>query len=122
MTDRKRCQNCAKIKDLSEFSKNSRKADGRRDECGECRNKSRRLIKAADYDGLFVAQGGKCAICSVDSQTYGKRFSVDHDHEDGEVRALLCQHCNTLIGMAEESVEILQSAIGYLKLHSVKII
>lgn len=120
--DKKRCETCAKVKELYEFSKNSRTVDGRRNECTECRNKKRRVIREADYDALFVNQGGLCAICGIDANTYGKRFSVDHDHEDDTARALLCLYCNTIIGMADEDTSILESAIGYLKHHRTRII
>ena len=122
MSQKKQCITCAQVKHLTAFSKNARTSDGRRDECTDCRNKKRRIIRAADYDALFVSQNGKCAICGVDSVSYGRRFSIDHDHEDESVRGLLCHHCNTIIGMADEETTILQAAIGYLKLHSTKIV
>ena len=120
--DKKRCETCAKVKEIFEFSKNSRTADGRRNECTDCRNRKRRVIREADYDALFVNQGGLCAICGIDATTYGKRFSVDHDHEDDTARALLCLYCNTIIGMADEDTSILEAAIGYLNHHRTKII
>ena len=120
--DKKRCKTCAKVKEIHEYTKHSRTADGRRDECTECRNRKRRVIREADYDALFVNQGGLCAICGVDATTYGKRFSVDHDHEDDTARALLCLYCNTIIGMADEDTAILEAAIGYLKHHRTKIV
>lgn len=122
MTEKKRCNICAEVKPFSEFSRLARSADGRRAECSECRNKHRRVIRSVDYDALFVAQRGRCAICGVDATTYGKRFSVDHYHDDGEARALLCLYCNTIIGMADESTDILEAAIGYLKHHETKVI
>jgi uncharacterized protein YlaI len=124
MSQTKECRYCSKVKEYHHFSKNIRTADGRRDECNECRNEKRRVIRAVDYDALFVAQNGKCAICGIDAEIYGKRFSIDHDHADAAnpIRALLCQQCNTLIGMADESVEVLTQAIGYLKHHHIKII
>jgi hypothetical protein len=124
MTQSKECRYCAKTKGFHEFTRNIRTSDGRRDECNDCRNAKRRVIRAVDYDALFVAQNGLCAICGIDAQTYGKRFSIDHDHSDEStpVRALLCSHCNTLIGMANDSVEILTQAIGYLKHHETKMI
>jgi hypothetical protein len=124
MMQTKKCQYCAKVKEFHHFSRNIRTSDGRRDECNECRNAKRKVIRAVDYDALFVAQNGKCAICNIDAETYGKRFSIDHDHSNVEnpIRALLCAHCNTLIGMADDSVEILAQAIGYLKHHEIKLI
>lgn len=124
MIQTKKCRYCAKVKEFHEFTRNIRTSDGRRDECNDCRNAKRKVIRAVDYDALFVAQHGKCSICGVDAETYGKRFSIDHDHADADnpIRGLLCASCNTLIGMADDSVEILTQAIGYLKHHQIKII
>lgn len=122
MSEIKRCVKCALEKPLHDFHRLSRSPDGRRDECADCRNEARRITRTADYDALFVEQKGRCAICGIDSEAYGKRFSVDHDHEQGFPRALLCSHCNTLVGMADEDVEILKAAIGYLMHHKTQIV
>ena len=65
-----------------------------------------------DYNHLFLKQGGVCAICK---KTENKRLSIDHDHETGIVRGLLCSNCNLGIGKLFDNVEYLQSAILYLK-------
>jgi len=121
---RKRCKYCARVKAFSEFGQSSREADGRRSQCRECREKQRKAVRQADYDALLIFQDHKCAICGVPEEVHGKRFSVDHNHDLSQdaVRGLLCGQCNTLIGMAEDDVQILQAAIGYLKHHSIKII
>jgi hypothetical protein len=68
------------------------------------------------YNEIFSNQGEKCAICGTEEQ--GKRkFHVDHNHNTGTVRAILCQNCNFLIGNCKEDVDILQSAISYLCAH-----
>ena len=124
MHEAKRCVYCSKVKPLSEFGKITRAVDGRRRECRECRNDHRRVIRAADYDALLAKQDNKCAICGIDANEYNKKFSVDHDHDrpDEEARGLLCQQCNTIIGMADEDQEILKAAIGYLRHHETQII
>jgi len=43
-----------------------------------------------------------------------KRFAIDHDHQTGKVRGLLCGFCNALIGYAKDDISILKSAIKYL--------
>lgn len=120
----KRCITCTELKELSQFDLSARHVDGHRKECKQCRKRQRRLISSTDYDALLTSQGGKCAICGVSESDYAKRFSVDHDHDnpDEPARGLLCQHCNTLIGMAEEDIAILVQAIGYLNHHKSKII
>ena len=57
-------------------------------------------ITLEQYDEMFEAQGGICAICK-ESDITGKRLSIDHDHETGKVRGLLCGKCNTRIGVLE---------------------
>ena len=54
-------------------------------------------IAAHQYWELYAAQGGRCFICQrATGKT--KRLAVDHDHETGEVRALLCSQDNQMIG------------------------
>ena len=45
------------------------------------------------------------------------KLCVDHNHATGKVRKLLCHDCNTMIGKAKEDIQILESAINYLKKH-----
>ena len=68
-------------------------------------------LSKEDYYSLFETQQNKCAICG-DSFDKTKAF-VDHDHQSGKVRGLLCTRCNTLLGMTKDNVEILKSAIKY---------
>lgn len=44
-----------------------------------------------------------------------KVLQVDHDHKTGDVRALLCSRCNSLLGYADDSIELLKRAIAYLE-------
>lgn len=73
-------------------------------------------ITADDYDTMLVNQGGVCAICGTDQPggRRSERFHVDHDHETGEVRGLLCNECNQGLGKFQDSVEMLRAAIQYL--------
>lgn len=65
------------------------------------------------YAQLLDKQGGVCAICS--KQEEGKRLAVDHDHESGKVRGLLCGQCNTGLGKFYDNVDTLSKAILYLQ-------
>lgn len=66
-----------------------------------------------EYDTLFIAQNGACAICKG---TRRQRLSVDHDHRDGVVRGLLCRMCNgRLLTAARDRPEVLRAAAGYLE-------
>lgn len=64
------------------------------------------------YDAMLAAQQGVCAIClKAPRERY---LTVDHNHATGEVRALLCRHCNAGLGLYDESPELLQRAAAYL--------
>lgn len=56
-----------------------------------------------------------CGACGVSSEDLPRALCVDHDHETGLVRGLLCHHCNTLIGHAEDDPAILRDAARYLE-------
>ena len=71
-------------------------------------------ISKEEYDSLLVGQEGKCKICDRHYSEFRKRLAVDHDHDTGEFRGLLCAACNTGIGLLKESVEILRAAEKYL--------
>lgn len=64
---------------------------------------------------LFAAQDGKCAICLRPETT---PLIIDHDHDSGRVRGLLCSACNRGIGMLQDSAEVVSSAASYLTRHS----
>lgn len=65
-----------------------------------------------EYTTLLEQQGGVCAICAC--APCRRRFAVDHDHTDGNIRGLLCSNCNTGIGLLGDSPGRLQAAIAYL--------
>lgn len=72
-------------------------------------------ITLDDYKEILQKQGGVCKICKSDKAQGRGRFHVDHCHKNGQIRGLLCAMCNLLSGKAKDSVEILESAIKYLK-------
>jgi hypothetical protein len=65
------------------------------------------------YNQMFVNQNGKCAICGR-SPVGAERFHVDHDHNTGKIRGLLCLQCNHGIGRFKDNVSLLLKAIEYL--------
>lgn len=75
-------------------------------------------ITLEQYNQMFEAQNGVCAICGQPEILFNKSLAVDHDHKTGKIRALLCGNCNHALGKFKDSQEILQSAINYLKSHS----
>lgn len=68
------------------------------------------------FDSLMAAQKGLCAICG-DPLQRGHRTHVDHDHATHKVRALLCRHCNLILGYAKDQPSRLRAAILYLEGH-----
>lgn len=80
-----------------------------------------------DLEKLLHEQGGCCAICRRPWQacvaakrvryeeTFLQRLYVDHDHRSGKVRGLLCNACNTAIGLFEEDLNRFELAMAYLK-------
>jgi len=65
------------------------------------------------YERMLKEQNHKCAICGGVNVS-GRSLSIDHCHETGKVRGLLCSLCNTLLGVAKDNVRILRRAMEYL--------
>lgn len=75
-------------------------------------------ITADEYYDILKDQNNKCAICESENVSNsrissGKLF-IDHCHETGKVRGLLCSKCNHAIGQLNDDVDLLQKAIVYL--------
>lgn len=64
------------------------------------------------YETMIKNQNNHCYICNKPSN---KRLFIDHCHETGKVRALLCYKCNTVLGMSGDSLNVLKNAISYLR-------
>jgi len=77
---------------------------------------SRYNISLDTYNVLSDTQNGVCAICGY-PETIGisKKLKVDHNHNTGKVRGLLCSRCNSALGFVNEDIEILENMIFYLE-------
>ena len=80
-------------------------------------------IEAEDYLDMLEEQGCVCAICgNPETRTMGtgviKPLSVDHNHETGEVRGLLCDSCNNGLGRFRDNPDLLLRAMEYLDYHN----
>lgn len=68
---------------------------------------------------LREKQQNLCAICGQEGFMMNKRvksaLNVDHNHKTGEVRGLLCHNCNRGLGLFQDDVERLKTAIAYLE-------
>jgi hypothetical protein len=76
------------------------------------RTLARHGITADAYRAMLTQQGGGCAICKKKKER--RRLSIDHCHQTGQVRGILCDTCNRGIGLLGDSPELLQAALGYL--------
>ena len=70
------------------------------------------------YQKQLASQGNKCAICLGELGVDKCKPRVDHHHESGQVREILCNQCNSGLGMFRESADALNAAIQYLRRHA----
>ena len=122
--DTKQCISCALQRPLTDFhSKSSR--------CKPCRSKANSKkyyeqdrgnylkrkygITSEEYDTMYSEQEGCCAICGIHQSELKIRFCVDHDHDTGQVRGLLCNNCNNGIGKLKDNYDLLLRAADYLR-------
>lgn len=137
-TNTKTCTQCEIEKPYSEFYRSVSHADGYRGWCKQCcngyskvwaeQNQQLRLnqdrmrkygVTPEEYDALWEMQGGICAICKQPETARGRNgaiceLSVDHDHEGGTVRGLLCKACNMGLGQFRDDPARLRAALQYL--------
>lgn len=86
----------------------------------KAQNLRRYGITLEQYEQMLEAQGGVCAICGRPERSkvykHGPRsLAVDHGHETGRIRGLLCFSCNTNLGKFDHDLDLLRSAIEYLE-------
>jgi hypothetical protein len=125
----KLCRKCQQYKLPSDFAPNKRASDRLHSWCRTChlqyskvhshKTRDRRYsLTAGEWQAMHDAQSGKCAICAgpiaIRRTRIGEVACVDHDHDTGLVRGLLCTNCNGLLGFAHDNVDVLKSAIVYL--------
>ena len=121
----KQCNLCQETKPTTEFWKGKAR-------CKSCikevnpynpeRNRDRHLnnkygITSEIYNEMEIQHNFRCQICRVAPDMV---LHVDHCHDTGKVRGLLCYKCNSLLGYADDNVEILARAIRYLRKHNAK--
>ena len=137
------CSSCDLNKSLDMFEKDKRYRSGYRSQCVQCRyvnqNTSRTAnylkrkygITEQEYQDKLNSQGHVCDICKLPETRIVKRKSkkykspvlprlaVDHNHQTGEIRGLLCAKCNIALGHLQDDIKNLESAIEYLKRWSI---
>ena len=124
------CAACGAFKLASEYTleKDKRSVGGvsMRSKCRPC-NEHRKWktfiirtygITAEDYYNMLAAQDNKCAICESEevnnTRISSNKLFIDHCHDTGKVRGLLCSKCNHGIGLLNDDTALLQKAIEYL--------
>lgn len=79
-------------------------------------------IDDATLDQMKKDQDDKCYLCHSEGFLIGKnnhneKLAVDHDHETGKVRKLLCHNCNRALGLFKDNPEIMRKAASYVEEH-----
>lgn len=73
-----------------------------------------RRMRAKRNKAYGYPENGCCNMCGL-PPTLKRKLNFDHDHRTGTFRGWLCHQCNLLLGMADDSVLILEAAIRYLQ-------
>jgi hypothetical protein len=104
------------LKDYSENSKEWRKRNPDKYAEHQFKSNLKRLygITPEQYYELYYLQDGNCAICGEHQSNLKKTLCVDHVHETGEIRGLLCHACNMAIGLLKDNPIIALNAYKYL--------
>ena len=120
----KNCAGCGIAKDESEFYSNVSRPDKKDCYCKKCRkqiavehrkkniNKDRIAKRLNHYDidkhqfyALLENQGFRCAICNVQLNPTERSTQIDHDHQTGKIRGILCANCNLALGRLENKIK-----------------
>ena len=117
-----RCTSCGEYKVFSAFHPNKKHKSGKNHYCRECarwKNVNNYGLTKENYLRLKDQQQGRCAICLRTAEEAGHTsrhpdLVVDHDHESGAVRGLLCVHCNQALGHLGDDMVRLTAAVAYL--------
>ncbi len=128
------CYICKQFKEISHFYKDKKQKDQLTKECKKCSAERSRIyrinnpdkmretkllyyygITLKQYNNMLVSQDKCCKICNMKAVDSKKPLDVDHSHETGNIRGLLCTKCNKALGLFGDSFEILYRAYEYLK-------
>ena len=135
-----KCAGCGQHKTTDNFYKRSARPRGFTSRCKSCVGNSSKQVREwrqknpgknralrerervtvyklpiEEYHAMLEEQGHKCAICGTDTPGGKGSWHIDHNHETGKVRGLLCAMCNVGLGNFYDRVDLLEGAIAYLK-------
>ena len=115
---RKLCRTCGEVKPHSEWHRNATASDGLSTRCKACRAVQGREghlkrhydLTEAERDELIASQGGVCCICLSAPAAH-----VDHCHNTGRVRGVLCFSCNAALGQFKDRPDAIRRAAAYVE-------
>lgn len=121
----KKCTKCHESHDINLFKITNKETNKRHTRCEDCRLEDQRIasrrhhIKVAfgitieQYE--LLAKNG-CNICKRTIIAKNKtRMCVDHDHETGKIRGILCNHCNRFLGAFKDRIDLIEKAIEFVR-------
>ncbi|WP_369138249.1 endonuclease VII domain-containing protein [Modestobacter versicolor] len=114
------CPSCRQAVAHEHFSRNARQRSGFGSMCLPCKRRASNSaywlrsygLTKAEVDRIRQSQGDRCAICAEPGPEH-----LDHDHETGAVRSLLCQRCNFGLGLYRDDPTLLRVAARYVEAH-----
>ncbi|MFI1506431.1 endonuclease VII domain-containing protein [Streptomyces sp. NPDC020597] len=114
----KRCPQCESVKPHAEWEVNKSSSDGWSSYCRECRAERNRIsyfkrkygLTPKELDALITSQRGVCCICLAAPAAH-----VDHCHETGRVRGVLCFSCNAALGQFKDRPDVIRRAATYVE-------
>lgn len=138
------CCLCNRPVHISQFRKDKDRHDGLSNKCRPCANSWHReyrklnpglreryapsikyprksylkreyKLTQSEYEEMLYQQSGGCAVCGKTAPGGRGSFHIDHNHESGVIRGLLCAPCNMGIGQLGDSADRLRLAIAYLE-------
>lgn len=117
------CTSCKISKPFNAFSKSKSQKSGYNTWCKQCLSEWRKEkgydiertygITKKEYNEILVKQENKCSICNNELDL-GKGTHLDHEHETGYSRGILCTNCNKGLGFFKDDINIMARAIAYI--------
>ena len=117
-----KCNKCSKFfpRTAEYFKRDSRSSDGLRFRCKLCEFyddiKYKYGISEEEYKAIYNKQDGKCALCDkklkLRYMNTKPTIQVDHCHETGKVRGMLCMNCNVNLGWYQKRIKRLEDYVG----------